>query len=217
VTRQPAGPEINKGNSMRKVGLVVAGAAVALTVAGVAGAQGSFAGTTGKPKAASGAATAKQTTPRCHTKDLSASLVKGKFQEIDQSVVAGAKVSGLQNYKVVFTNRSASTCEMYGYPGADLVGNKTSQWKSRFSLPRAGGRTTVLLAPGGSAHADLRVAQEPNAYQPWQPTTLQLTPPDETTQLNIAWPAGETIAQYTDVLPDGIGLPSYINPVAAGR
>ena len=196
----------------RTVGVIVAGTALALTVAGVVGAQSSFAGT-GKAEAA----TPKQTTPRCHTRDLSASLVKGRFQEVDHSIVADTRLLGLQGYQIRLTNKSAATCEMYGFPGADLVGRATSQWKSRFSLPRSGGRTTVRLAPGATAHVDLRVAQGPNSDSPWQPTTLQVTPPDETTHLSIAWPAGERIIQDTSVLPGGLGLASYINAVAAPR
>jgi hypothetical protein len=82
---------------------------------------------------------------------------------LDSSQANGA--AGSDYYPLDFTNTSTSTCQMYGYPGVSFVtsGDATGQQIGAAAL-RAGAFTkvTVRLAPGGTAHAWLKVAVAAN-------------------------------------------------------
>jgi hypothetical protein len=82
---------------------------------------------------------------------------------VDASQANGA--AGSDYYPLDFTNTSAATCQMYGFPGVSFVtsGDATGQQIGAAAL-RAGAFTkvTVQLAPGGTAHAWLKVAVAAN-------------------------------------------------------
>ena len=82
---------------------------------------------------------------------------------VDASQANGA--AGSDYYPLDFTNTSATTCQMYGFPGVSFVtsGDATGQQIGAAAL-RAGAFTkvTVRLAPGGTAHAWLKVAVAAN-------------------------------------------------------
>jgi hypothetical protein len=82
---------------------------------------------------------------------------------VDASQANGA--AGSDYYPLDFTNTSATTCQMYGYPGVSFAtsGDATGQQIGAAAL-RAGAfsKVTVRLAPGGTAHAWLKVAVAAN-------------------------------------------------------
>jgi len=82
---------------------------------------------------------------------------------VDASLANGA--AGSVYYPLNFVNTSAATCQMYGYPGVSFVtsGDATGQQIGAAAL-RAGAFTkvSVRLAPGGTAHAWLKVAVAQN-------------------------------------------------------
>jgi hypothetical protein len=82
---------------------------------------------------------------------------------VDASLANGA--AGSVYYPLNFVNTSAATCQMYGFPGVSFVtsGDATCQQIGAAAL-RAGAFTkvSVRLAPGGTAHAWLKVAVAQN-------------------------------------------------------
>jgi hypothetical protein len=82
---------------------------------------------------------------------------------VDASQANGA--AGSDYYPLDFTNTSATTCQMYGFPGVSFVtsGDATGKQMGAAAL-RAGAFTKVAvqLAPGGTAHAWLKVAVAAN-------------------------------------------------------
>src|SRR5580693_5320369 len=82
---------------------------------------------------------------------------------VDASLANGA--AGSVYYPLNFVNTSAATCQMYGFPGVSFVtsGDATGQQIGAAAL-RAGAFTkvSVRLAPGGTAHAWLKVAVAQN-------------------------------------------------------
>jgi hypothetical protein len=82
---------------------------------------------------------------------------------VDASQANGA--AGSDYYPLDFTNTSAATCQMYGFPGVSFVtsGDATGKQIGAAAL-RAGAFTKVAvqLAPGGTAHAWLKVAVAAN-------------------------------------------------------
>jgi hypothetical protein len=110
------------------------------------------------------------------------------------------------HFYVILTNVSQQTCTLQGYPGVDLVGPDDPTLGPTYSLPRtskSGDVQPVVLAPGASAGSLLGFLPKlgPHGSEPaWPPTTIVVTPPDSTTQLQTPWiPGGFT------VLRQGVG------------
>src|SRR5580704_1762670 len=77
---------------------------------------------------------------------------------IDDSLAGGA--AGSTYYPLNFTNTSAASCELYGYPGVSFVAvpaGTGAQIGVAAKRSSAFGKVTVRLAPGGMAHAWLQV------------------------------------------------------------
>jgi Protein of unknown function (DUF4232) len=92
-----------------------------------------------------------------------------------------------------FTDVSSQPCTLLGFPGVDLGAAATDP----LSLARAAGTPArVVLAPGASAHADLTYLTGPDpacdTTGAWTPTTITITPPDETTSVQMPW-AGHSV------------------------
>jgi Protein of unknown function (DUF4232) len=95
--------------------------------------------------------------------------------------------AGSTYYPLNFTNTSASSCELYGYPGVSFAAASTAAAKQIGVAARrngAFGKLTVRLAPGATAHAWLQVAVAGNypasACQPVAANWLRVYPPGET-------------------------------------
>jgi hypothetical protein len=104
---------------------------------------------------------------------------------IDRGQASGA--AGSTYYPLNFTNRSTKACEMYGYPGVSFVtaGSAAgSQIGAAALRSTAFAKLAVRLAPGGSAHAWLKVTVAANlpasACDPVTAHWLKVYPPEET-------------------------------------
>jgi hypothetical protein len=117
----------------------------------------------------------------CHTADLSAHMGR---------VDAGA---GSRFAPLVLENTSDRACTVRGYVGGRFVGHTTK-------VVRVAGTpiATVTLAPGRSAVSDMRWSAIPPGSSTHCPTPsrLQITPPDETTQLTLKWRGGVVCGGY---------------------
>ncbi|HZV27742.1 MAG TPA: DUF4232 domain-containing protein [Acidothermaceae bacterium] len=145
--------------------------------------------------------TASTTAPRCATTALDVAL-----GSIGQTVNTQSQVP------IVFTNVSAQPCSLLGFPG--------TEFGAAGALPVDLVRTPakpvrVNLVPGGQAHAVLTFLSGPDptcdAGGPWIPSTLTVTPPDDTTSVQIPWPGGSVDDCQTGATHPG----TYIGPVVA--
>lgn len=174
---------------------LAAGFALLLAAAGCGGGTttptaGGASSTAPAPSAAPTSSTGPATpgTPagpgRCHTADLTAHL-----RPLDSA--AGQRYAAVQ-----LTNRSASTCRVFGYGGVQLLDANhqplpTRQVRDPLAPPRL-----VLLEPGASASSRLHWGVVPADTEsqtgPCEPTPAQLlvTPPDETQPIAVPWPYG---------------------------
>ncbi len=114
---------------------------------------------------------------------------------------------------IVFTNVSAQPCSLLGFPGTDFG----AAGALAVSLVRTPAKPVrVNLVPGGQAHAVLTFLTGPDptcdAGGPWIPSTLTVTPPDDTTSVQIPWPGGSVDDCQTGATHPG----SFIGPVVAG-
>jgi Protein of unknown function (DUF4232) len=127
---------------------------------------------------------------RCRTADLAAGL---------RNLDPGA---GQRYATVVLTNRTSSTCRVYGYGGVQLLDAArhplpTHQIRDRGTTPRA-----VLLRPGGSVSSLLHWSPVPDGTEnqtgPCQPTPayLLVTPPDETQPITLPWSSSEPACSH---------------------
>ena len=139
------------------------------------------------------------TAPRCATTSLDVALGASKNVENTQYQVP-----------IVFTNVSGTPCSLLGFPGAEF-GAAGALPVDLVRTPAKPAR--VSLAPGGQAHAVLTYLAGPDptcdAGGPWVPSTLTVTPPDDTTSVQIPWPGGSVDDCQTGATHPG----SYIGPV----
>jgi Domain of unknown function (DUF4232) len=149
----------------------------------------------------SGSAATSATAPRCATTALDVAL-----GDITQTVNTQYQVP------IVFTNVSAQPCSLLGFPGTDF-GAAGAQPVSLVRTPAKPVRVSVM--PGGQAHAVLTFLTGPDptcdAGGPWIPSTLTVTPPDDTTSVQIPWPGGSVDDCQTGATHPG----SFIGPVIA--
>lgn len=128
--------------------------------------------------------------------------------------VGGAAGSAILT--LVFTNTSADTCTLYGYPGVSYVGPDGSQVGAPAARsPRP--ENAVPLAPGASASAQVRAAQVHNypaeRCRPTPVAGLRVYPPGETSSVVLehrttgcaATGTGITQMEITPVVPGADG------------
>jgi hypothetical protein len=209
--------------------LPATGALITAALAGCAANQSASGSSTAPPPAPTQAPTASPGAPptaaeapgrgACHTGDLSAQLAAKTTVPVDVQGELGAAGTHY-SVNLVWTNRSHRTCTMRGFGGVDMDGpDQGSTGRPRYSLPRtADTPSTVTLAPGASAHTTISYI-DPTGSQPdsrtspaWTPTHLEVTPPDETTQLSVPWTPATPVYQDPE---DGAAAAS-ISPVTAG-
>jgi len=149
-----------------------------------------------------GSPTTSATAQRCATTSLDVAL-----GPTTQSAATQYQVP------IVFTNVSAQPCSLLGFPG--------TEFGAAGALPVDLVRTPakpvrINLVPGGQAHAVLTFLTGPDptcdAGGPWIPSTLTVTPPDDTTSVQIPWPGSSVDDCQTGATHPG----SYIGPTLAG-
>ncbi|HEV7210771.1 MAG TPA: DUF4232 domain-containing protein [Blastococcus sp.] len=157
---------------------------------GSTGPAGSTSSTSGSRSTAT-AGGGPGTVDRCHTSELTGSLVPG-------SPGAGQRYATL-----VLRDTGGQRCTIHGYGGLGLVGADghalpTTQVRAPSPAP-----ATVLLAPGGTVSSQLHWSVVPgpgdsqsSACQP-TPTTLRVIPPDETDALSVRWDQGPVCSKGT--------------------
>jgi len=126
-----------------------------------------------------GATPARAQTPRCHLSDLR--LAKGAQQG----------TAGHMHLAIDFVNRSSHTCWLRGFPGVASVGNAGLQIGSPAGWDHSIPAVTVVLAPGGRAHADYTQTNpgvyDPATCHPMNALGLRVYPPGSTLAGYLAW------------------------------
>jgi Protein of unknown function (DUF4232) len=158
------------------------------------------------PSAAPAQPAAAQGPPACATADLRV------------SVGTGNGTAGSIYYPVLFTNASAATCTMYGYPGVALV---TTPGGKVVGAPAVRNptfpRMVVTLAPGAVAHASLQVTIAANypvaRCEPATAHWLQVYPPGQYAASYVAFTAQTCTARVGDGSTLGIYV---VRPGATG-
>lgn len=129
------------------------------------------------------------------------------------SVTPGDHAAGHQSLLIVFTNISARSCTMYGYPGVSFVTGSSGKQINDPARRTGGPPSMVKLAPSGKATAALLMVNIGNyateSCKPVQAAGLRIYPPDETAALfaasiqQVCSVNGTGVAQIYPVQPAG--------------
>jgi hypothetical protein len=93
---------------------------------------------------------------------------------------------------LVLTNKGSTPCTLTGYPGVSFVGNGNGSQLGTAATRETGGIaiTTLTLAPGAAAHAQLNITMAGNydaaTCKPKTADGLRVYPPDETNSVFVA-------------------------------
>lgn len=139
--------------------------------------------------------------PRCHTADLSPAV----------NIVAGSQGAGHESINIKLTNTSGHTCTVYGFPGMKLEDANGSGQATTVNRDHGIPTTTITVLNGASVATtanfdfDVPASDEPATGNCEAPSVyLQITPPDETTQLSATIGGGPvTVCEHgtISVLP----------------
>ncbi|MGW6331101.1 DUF4232 domain-containing protein [Nocardia rhamnosiphila] len=115
---------------------------------------------------------------------------------------------GQSGLDVVLTNTSAHSCAVQGFPGVDLVGPQDPIFGPTYQLPRrVADPAPLTVEPGAAVSSPLTYL--PGGPHGWVPVTLVVTPPDTTTRLQAAWPAGVSVQRQDGATHPG----TFIGPL----
>lgn len=141
----------------------------------------------------------------CTASDVTASL--------GQPPAPGGQVTVALRY----VDTGSRSCTLTGYPGATLLGPDVPQLGPQYQLPRstASTPTTVTLAPGQAAVADLTLGTLPVGDPAgWQATELLTTAPDDTTTMTVPFPADLPVARQDAATRPATFVGPFTGPVS---
>ncbi len=109
------------------------------------------------------------------------------------SLGPGNGAAGSSYYPIEFTNSSSAACSLYGYPGVSFVATSGAQVGAAATEDPTYPRQLVMLSPGRTVHAELRVTDAqnypPSTCQPATVSRLRIFPPGQTSPLYISFTA----------------------------
>jgi Domain of unknown function (DUF4232) len=116
-------------------------------------------------------------------------------------VTMGSPGAGQRYAFLVLTNKSNTTCRVYGFPGMQLLsasgGNIPTKVVRETVTP-----TLITVAPGKHAYSQLHWTVVPGTGEgsPCEPdpSKAETTPPDETSSLLTSWPGG-SVCQHGQI------------------
>lgn len=141
-----------------------------------------------------GTATATPIEGQCDTTKLTGSIGKG-----------GGGAAGSVEVTLVLTNNGSTQCSLQGWPGVSFVGDGNgTQLGKAADLDRSTPHPTVVLQPGGTAQAPLRITQALNYPEadcgPKPADGFRVYPPGSTESLFVK------DSDFTACTSDSIGL-----------
>ncbi len=132
--------------------------------------------------------------------------------------VPGSGTAGSTYYELQLSNVSTTTCSLHGYPGVSAVTGTGRQLGSAAARDARFTPATVVLAPGTTAHAVLRVTDvsvfPPSRCRATTSAGLRVYPPNETASVTVPFPlhvCTTAVAPYLSVrtVRVGTGIPGH--------
>ena len=130
----------------------------------------------------------------------------------------GSGVAGGVYYELELSNVSATTCTLFGFPGVSAVNGRGRQVGAAAARDRTFAPTDVVLPPGATGHAVLRVSDvdvfPPSVCRPVTATGLRIYPPNQSSaaflplRLRACTTSGPVFLSVRVVRPHA-GVPGY--------
>lgn len=170
----------------RAIGTLALAAALAAGVAGCAPAANPSPSPTASSSSTSSASprptaisTSQPIDGQCATSDLSGSIGAG-----------GGGAAGSVEVTLVLTNNGSAACSLQGWPGVSFVGDGNgTQLGNPAAFDRSTPHATVVLQPGGTAQAPLKIVQAMNYPEadckPQKADGFRVYPPGSTESLFV--------------------------------
>jgi hypothetical protein len=121
-----------------------------------------------------------------------------KTSNLDISAVNAAPGGSEGRVNITMVNRGSTTCSATGFAGVDITDadHTTSSVERSSSVPRI-----TTLKPGQSAIFDIAYTVDNSGNALTSPTSIQVTPPNETHTVTLDWPsdAAPIKDSYVDV------------------
>jgi len=151
---------------------------------------------------------------------LAAAVRRSSALSAHVDLAQGGAAAGSTYVPIDFTNTSGSACTLDGYPGVSFVRSPSgSQLGNPASRNPAAAAAMVTLAPGGIAHAILRVAEAGNYSQsactPVIAHWLKIFPPDQVSAIYTRYDVQACSAKLPAKL--GSQLDVYVVRPGAGK
>lgn len=144
---------------------------------GSSGAGTSTGGSTGSNDSSGTGGSNSSKTPICTASTL-------RVTAVDNSAGADNKDTGIVTVQLF--NKGGQNCRVSGFPGVDLKTNAGSM-----SIPRNSEKPyPATLKPGESAAFNIQFPVNNSGGSGIRPTQIVVTPPNDTHQATVPWPAG---------------------------
>ncbi len=126
-----------------------------------------------------GTSTSRPIEGQCATSDLTGTIGQG-----------GGGAAGSVEVTLVLTNNGSGQCSLQGWPGVSFVGNGNgTQLGNPADFDRSAPHATVVLQPGGTAQAPLKIVQAMNYPEadckPQKADGFRVYPPGSTESLFV--------------------------------
>ncbi|HZR48956.1 MAG TPA: DUF4232 domain-containing protein [Streptosporangiaceae bacterium] len=187
---------------MRLAGVLLSGAVVVLLAACGSTSSGAAAAGSGSPAPATSPSSPAAASVRPGNTPTSGGLSPRAVPSVPPCATSGLKVTlgppngaaGSVYLAIDFTNTTAVTCSLYGYPGVSLAdGNPPAQLGAAAARTTAAAPALVTLQAGGIAHATVQVTQAGNypaaTCDPAPATTMVIYPPGQTAAASVPYTA----------------------------
>jgi hypothetical protein len=180
-------------------------------------AAGGPASPTAAPGDATSSAAATPVTQPSGTPSAAAAGCASSGLKVTVDTSQSGAAAGSTYVPIDFTNTSASSCTLFGYPGVSFVSGPTGSQLGKPAIRNTGATaTTVTLAPGGVAHATLQVAEAGNySASDCTPVTahwLRIFPPNQLTAIYAHY----TVQACSAKLPHQLGSQLAVYVVRPG-
>ncbi|OON74358.1 DUF4232 domain-containing protein [Streptomyces tsukubensis] len=146
-------------------------------------------------------------TERCHTGALNFSFGGPHGGRPDMDTTQQQSVS------VKLENAGDVTCTLHGFPGVTLVNADGDTWDLRRSGVTP---STLTLKPGEDtamvSMSILPVDPSDKDTKPFVPSKVLITPPNETTHVDLDWPYGGAILDQSGATRPG----TFVDPIVIG-
>lgn len=161
------------------------------TGSAAAASSGASAAATATSSAPSQATTPAATASGTQTSAAPAGTAACASSNLRISLGNGGAAAGTDFTIIDFTNSGSTSCTLYGFPGVSLTNSSGAQIGAGATRNPATPASTVTLAPGGKANAQLGVGNAENYptndCKPASSAHLKVFPPNQTQPIEVAF------------------------------